>query len=419
MDGKPLLAVVYSPRSKQWWEIAEAATDLCRLLWIADEAGLGPTARGLRKLGKVVDTAGRTTEELVATVRAERPDGITSYFDDDLQQQALLASALGLPGLSVDAATRLNDKLLQRQVLESAGLPVPRFTAIEDVIDSVEIDRLCETLDFPMVLKPRGGTASRDILPIADRNDLVVALKDVERPADMLLEELMADAAHNEQWADLVCVETIVSRGTFSHLGVMGFFPIAPPFRLTGLFFPAAVPESDIPELFELTTETIQAVCAEETGFFRTELKRTPGGWKIVEINGRPSGSTPALVQLASGVPVLQLSMRHALGEHVVVEGPVPCDRIAYRYIGEPPMTALRVGTISRLTELRERAGVLEIDVFKKIGDPVDWRNGSLDRVFQVTGTAADYVELAEHYHACSADSFVTYEYQQNNSSSA
>ena len=46
----------------------------------------------------------------------------------------------------------------------------------------------------------------------------------------MLLEELMADAAHNEQWADLVCVETIVSRGTFSHLGVMGFFPIAPRF---------------------------------------------------------------------------------------------------------------------------------------------------------------------------------------------
>jgi hypothetical protein len=235
----------------------------------------------------------------------------------------------------------------------------------------------------------------------------------------MLLEELMVDAAHNEQWADLVCVETIVSRGTFSHLGVMGFFPIAPPFRLTGLFFPAAVAETDIPELFELTRETIQAVCAEETGFFRTELKRTLDGWKIVEINGRPSGSTPALVQLASGVPVLKLSMRHALGEHVVVEGPVPCDRIAYRYIGEPPMTALRVGTISRLNELRERAGVIEIDVFKRIGDPVDWRNGSLDRVFQVTGTASDYVELAEHYHACSADSFVTYEYQEHNSSSS
>jgi hypothetical protein len=67
---------------------------------------------------------------------------------------------------------------------------------------------------------------------------------------------------------------------------------------------------------------------------------------------------------------------------------------------------------ISRLNELRERSGVLEIDVFKEVGDPVDWRNGSLDRVFQVTGTVGDYVELAEHFNACSADSFVTYEFQ-------
>jgi hypothetical protein len=58
---------------------------------------------------------------------------------------------------------------------------------------------------------------------------------------------------------------------------------------------------------------------------------------------------------------------------------------------------------------------VLEIDAFKEVGDRVDWRNGSLDRVFQVTGTAADYAELAEHYRACSADAFVTYEFQHHN----
>jgi hypothetical protein len=56
---------------------------------------------------------------------------------------------------------------------------------------------------------------------------------------------------------------------------------------------------------------------------------------------------------------------------------------------------------------------VLEIDVFKEIGDPVDWRKGSLDRVFQVTGTVTGYEDLAEHFRACSADSFVTYEHQQ------
>ena len=411
---KPLLAVVYSPRSRPWAEIAEAAGQLCRLLWIADETELGTTARVLRKLGKVIDTSGCTQLELVEAVRAERPDGITSYFDDDLPLQALLTTALGLPGPSVDAVMLLNDKLLQRRALEDAGISVPRFTEINDNIDDIEIDRLCETLHVPMLLKPREGTASRDIVPISDREDLVAALKEVERPSRLILEERLADTSCSDWSADLVCVESSVSRGTLSHLGILGYFPLAPPFRLSGLFFPAAVPETDIQELFGLATASIRAIGA-GAGFLRTEIKRTPEGWRIVEINGRPSGVMPALVQLASGVPALQLNMRLALGEHVDVEGPVPCDRIAYRYFCEPPITARTIGTISRLNELRERAGVLEIDVHKEIGDPVDWRNGSLDRVFQVTGTVPDYVELAEQYRACSAGSFVTYRHQPCN----
>lgn len=418
MDGKPLLAVVYSPRSRPWSEIETAAADLCRLLWITDEAGLGPVARVLGKLGKVIDTAGLTTEDLLATVRAERPQGVISYFDDDLYIQALVAAALGLPGPSVDAVTRLNDKLLQREALEAAGVPIPRFTAIRETVDNAEADRLCEALSFPMVLKPRDGTASRDIIPIANREELVVGLEGMARPSCMMLEERMEDSFRSDCCADQVSVDTIVSRGTFSHLGVLGFFPIAEPFRLSGCYFPADVPDFEVPELFELATASIRAVGA-DTGCFRTEIKRTPDGWKVIEVNGRPSGVTPALVQLASGLPVLELNMRLALGEHVVVEGPVPCERIAYRYFCEPPMTASRVSMISRLNELQERSGVIGIDVFKEIGDSVDWRNGSLDRVFQVTGTVADYAELAARYRACSADYFVTYEHTQDRCPSA
>jgi len=414
VDDRPLLAVVYSPRSRPWSEIAESAEKVCRLLWIADKSELGTTARVLCKLGKVIDTAGRTEEDLIAAVRAEHPDGIVSYFDDDLPLQALLTTALGLPGPSVDAVMRLNDKLLQRRALNAAGIPVPRFTEINDNIDDVEIDRLCETLSFPTLLKPRDGTASRDIVAIADREDLVTALKDAERPSRMILEERLVDTSGSDWCADVVCVETIVSRGVVSHLGVLGFFSIEQPLRLSGLFYPANIPQPEIPDLFGLATAAIHAVSGESTGYFRTEIKRTPDGWKIIEINGRPSGSTPALVQLASGIPVLQLGMRHALGEHVVVGDSASSDRISYRYISEPPTTARRISMISGLNELRERDGVHAIDVLKEVGDPVDWRNGSLDRVFHVTGTAADYVELAEHYRACSTNCFVTYEHERS-----
>ncbi len=75
-------------------------------------------------------------------------------------------------------------------------------------------------------------------------------------------------------------------------------------------------------------------------GCYRTEIKLTPTGRKIIEVNGRPSGLTPVNVKLASGLPLLQMCMRLGLGEHVVVDGPIKCDRVAYRFYCEPPMSA-------------------------------------------------------------------------------
>ncbi len=228
----------------------------------------------------------------------------------------------------------------------------------------------------------------------------------------MILEEQMEDLPPSEApYADRVTIETIVSDGVFSHLGVVGLFPMMPPFRSSGGFFPADVPPSDIPALFDLATASIRAL-GSDFGFYRTEIKLTPQGSKVIEINGRPTGLTPAVVKLASGVPLLQLSMRLALGEHVVVEGPVSCDRIAYRYYHEPPMSATKVLAITGLDHLGERPGVRQVDVHKQVGDPVDWRSGSLDKVFQVTGTVGDYAELAEDYAACASNSYVTYAHE-------
>jgi biotin carboxylase len=394
-------------------EIVDAAADVCRLLWIVDEQKLDTATRVvLRRLGTVVNAEGCTPEELIMLVHAERPDGITSYFDPDLHRQAWLASALGLPGSSVRTVALLNDKLLQRKALDAAGVPVPRFSEVHEQVDEGEIERLCKAVRFPALLKPRNGTMCRGIHLVESKSELVRALTDADHPSQMILEERMEDLPPTgAPYADRLTVETIVDHGVFSHLGVTGLFPMVPPFRSSGGFFPADVPASDIPELFDLATASIKAL-GSDFGFYRTEIKLTPVGRRIIEINGRPTGLTPATVRLASGVPLLQLTMRLALGEHVVVEGPLPCRRIAYRFYREPPLSATRVVGVSGLDRLKERPGVLQIDVQKEVGDPVDWRNGSLDRIFQVTGAVDDYAELADHYAACTVNADVTYEHE-------
>ncbi len=411
MADKPLLAVVYSPRSRPWMEISEMASDLCRVLWVVDESELGTTAKAIKKVGKVVNLEGMSPEEMVQAVYAEKPDGITCYFDTDLHRQAWLAAALGLPSTSVRAVARLNDKLLQREAMEEAGVPVPRFSEVREVADAAEVARLASAVGFPALLKPRNGTACRGIYLIESEAELTSALEEIEHPSQMIYEERMEDLPPTDApYADRISVETIVSQGVHSHLGVTGLFPMMPPFRSQGGFFPADVPKSEIPEVFDLVTSAIKAL-GSDFGCYRTEIKLTPQGRKIIEINGRPTGLSPATIKLASGVQLMKLGMRLALGEHIVVEGPVPCERIAYRFYREPPLTAMKVTGITGLKQLGEKDGVRQIDVHKEVGDPVDWRNGSLDKVFQVTGTVTDYDELAAHYAACSDESYVLYEH--------
>jgi biotin carboxylase len=412
---EPLLAVVYSPRSRPWSELVDAASGVCRLLWVIDSAepGAAVVAGVLRKFGRVVDTANCTAQEVLQRVYAERPGGVASYFDSDLHRQAWLAEALELPASpSVRAAALLTDKLLQRDALDAAGVPVPRFSEVREPVDDAEVDRLCQALSFPMMLKPRDGTACRDISSVADADELRRLLYDLEHPGRMVLEERMADLPPGgSPYADRLSIDSIVSRGVVSHLGVTGLFSMMPPFRSSGGFFPADIQAEEIPELFKIASASIEALGC-DFGCYRTEIKLTPEGLKIIEVNGRPTGLTPATVKLASGLSLLPLSMRQALGEHVVVDGPLVCERVAYRYYHEPPMTAGRVVSVDGLDQLRDMPGVLQIDVHKGAGDAVDWRNGSLDKVFQVTGAVTNHTELAEHYRAFSEDVVVTYEHR-------
>jgi biotin carboxylase len=411
--GDRLLAVILSPRSRPWTEIVEAGTGLCRFLWLVDarEPAMQHATPILRRFGKVIDIAGCTMEEMVRLAGAERPEGIASFCDADLHLQAWLAAALGLPSPSIRSVARLTDKLLQRDAFSDAGVPIPRYTAVREPVDTAEIERLCAAIGgFPMVLKPRNGTACRNISSVSDVDELVRVLAEEGRPSEMILEEQMADPpSTSEPYAGRISIDSIVSNGVHSHLGITGLFPMVPPFRSSGGFFPADVPSTDIPQLFDMATAAIQAL-GSDFGCYRTEIKLTPEGRKIIEVNGRPTGLTPAVVKLAAGLPLMQLCLRLALGEQVIVNGPLDCDRVAYRFYSEPPMLAQRLLGFTGLEELSRHPGVVKIDVHKQVGDQVDWRNGSLDKIFQVTGVVADHAELAEHYRACTQDVTVTYD---------
>jgi len=90
----------------------------------------------------------------------------------------------------------------------------------------------------------------------------------------------------------------------------------------------------------------------------------------------------------ASGVSLIRLSMSVALGERVVVQGPVPCARVGWRFMFQLPTSANRVVSIEGLDRLAELAGINAIFVNRSPGESVDWREGTGHYVYEVSGVS-------------------------------
>jgi biotin carboxylase len=402
-DGAPRrqrLAYVYEPSSFPTLALFEAAGDLCDLVWVADNSrsDVAALAALLSRLGTLVDVAGMTTAQAAAAIDAHDPDGILAMADDALGVTAELAALLGLPFHSRATARNLTDKFAQRAALAAAGLAVPRSWVVAGEDPGAALADLDGVLRFPAILKPRRGEGSRHTVAVATLTELqsAVALAVADGVHGLVVEEYIPDAEGDvagASFAAYVSVESVVSGGVVSHLAVNGRTPPADPFRETGFFIPSAL-EADVERaVLEVAARAAHAVGV-TTGCLHTEIKLTPSGPVVIEVNGRVGGGVPELLAAATHEHVLSMAMRLALGESIVLEGPLHCECVAFLlYVQAPP--ELRVVTsIVGLDAVRALRGVDEVVLRRGPGERVDWREGNHGHVLSVFGTVDDHDEL-------------------------
>ena len=398
---QPLLVVGHGHRSAPPMQIVEAASDLCDILWLLDESTPDGsfTARLLRKVGTVVNVAGLSPEETASLLRSYSPDGIVAYRDEDIVPLSLIAAELGLEYRPPEVARGLVDKLLQREALRKGGLVSPACWEVPADRSASAIESFAARVVFPAVLKPRVGNGGQYTMPVKDTDDLIhsVSLLPPEAGGEtgMFVEEYLPGPATrpSDRFGSYLSVESLVAGGEISHVAVTGRFPLAEPFRETGFFIPADLSHEELVAVLEATTAAVRALGV-WTGDCHTELKLTPDGPRVLEVNGRLGGGVPQMLLQASGVSLFELSMRVALGEVVVVHGPVPCPMVGWRFLFQPPVSAHRVVSIDGLDQLAELPGVDEIYVNRSPGDPVDWREGTRHYIYSVFGASPDYDEL-------------------------
>ena len=289
---RPLVAVGYGPRCVPVLQLTAAAAEICDLLWPIHSTlpEMREMTELLNRFGPVVNIAGLDTDQILKELSAPyAPDGIVTYLDANMSRIALVAQALGLPFHSVTTAAALTDKFEQRRVLRDAGLDSPSCLVIEPSQHVPDLAIDAGSSQWPAVLKPRSAQGSRYTFKVNDVEHLERLLTALgpARP-DMVLEGYIADdpARKDDVYAAYVSVESVVAKGVISHLALTGRFPPAENFRETGFFIPAALNDDDRDNALRLATTAIEALGI-TTGCLHTEIKFTPEGPRIIEVNGR------------------------------------------------------------------------------------------------------------------------------------
>ena len=410
----PRLAVVFDPVATRSFRFAEASAGLWETLWLVDTLryDLGPMLRLLARLGTVIDIAALDPGEVADRLAPFRPAGIIAFVDSELVHTALIASAAGLQFHSPEVALRLTSKVEQRAALARSGLPVPKFWALTASADDATKRQVAEAARYPVIVKPQAGAGSRRTYRAIDATDLLRWLAEPvddadDELADVVVEELLVDgwARDSRDYADMVSVESVAQGGRVTHLTVTGRLTFAEPFRESGSFIPSNLPDDTLAAVRVLASQAIHALGAATNGVFHTEIKITPEGPRIVEVNGRIGGRTPDMLATCSEVRLFELAARVALGLPTNVDAmpssndtmPSSSDSVAtingvaYTAWVQPPMSATSLLKLDGIEEVSASEGVVDVVVNKRPGDELDWRDGNHGFLIAVLGWAPDH----------------------------
>ncbi|MCG6492893.1 ATP-grasp domain-containing protein [Kitasatospora sp. A2-31] len=241
-------------------------------------------------------------------------DGVLSSCDYYLPTVARVARRLGLPGPAPEAVTAACRKDLARQALAGAGVPGPAYALCTDREQAVAAAR---ALGFPLVVKPVDLCAGMLVRAVADERELASALQALEefpvnargqrRASVVLLEELLTGPE--------VSVETVSAGGTAHVVGVTDkSVGGAPAFIETGHMFPAALDPVEAASAADTAVAALAALGLDQV-VAHTEIKLTPAGPRVVEVNPRPAGNRiTELVRRVTGVDLAAAAVDVALG---------------------------------------------------------------------------------------------------------
>jgi biotin carboxylase len=393
--SRPLLAVVYDSGSASGATIRAAAGRGYDLLFVGDRdrPHVAGTWSGLAAFGALCDVTGLDDAGRAQAVAGHQPAGVVTFSEYQLPETARLAKALGLRGHAPETVGLLTDKIAQRRALADAGVDATRFRSL-----SPDPRAAIEAVGLPAVVKPRRGAGSKDTFRVTTADEAEAVIKALPCDCEFVAEELLRGdpSVAGHFFGDYVSVESVHTETGSTQVCVTGKFRLAEPFRETGMLLPCSLSAEDQAAVLAVEAAAVKALSVRD-GVTHTEIKLTPDGPRVIEVNGRVGGYIPEILKRAAGINLVQLAIDAALGRPPRGELRPRFNGVAYQYfLAVPAGGGGTLSAVAGVDELGTLPGVEQVDVHATVGRTYAWQDGTQSHLGVVYGRAPDHAALED-----------------------
>jgi biotin carboxylase len=301
-----------------------------------------------------------------------KPDAVMTLASDmPIRTVAAVGEKCNLKTISFKSALDATDKGRMRRKLKEMNVPVPNFYIVSNIEQYLQVTK---RFRGKFIVKPADSSGSRGIVLVDDLNNINEAFsyaKKHSKSGEILVEEYMVGPE--------VSVETLTIEGKTHVIAITDKLTTgAPHFVEMGHSIPSQLPSRVQNEIEKIAIAAIEAIGI-EVGPSHTEIIITPEGPKIVELGARLGGDniTTHLVPFATGIDMVECTLRLALGEDVILPQK-QSKAAAIRYLKADEGI---LKSVNYPSTLKQKKGVKEIVLTKNLGDRITKIGSSNDRI--------------------------------------
>ncbi|MBU2542030.1 ATP-grasp domain-containing protein [Patescibacteria group bacterium] len=250
-------------------------------------------------------------------------DGVLTFWEDDVLLTSKIVDRFNFIGIPFSIAKKARNKYNFRDFCRLNSINAPRHILARTAVD---IKLVCESFNFPIVIKPVYGASSAHVTKVLNKEELLQIFNQVKNNISTNLESALTDGTDIliEEYidGDEVDIDLVLQNGKIKFYCISDNYD-----KNKGEFFvdrgqatPSSLPEKVQDEIFAMTEEILEKLGI-QSGIIHFEAKATSKGPYPIEINLRLGGDyVYSYIKGAWRIDLIDCAVKIALGQYLKIK---------------------------------------------------------------------------------------------------